>query len=81
MAAPASRHAPTATALLVQRLAIALFLGVWTSLKFFRPEWFGNVYRPFVDPTAYGLDWATCVAAADLHARQIAAGREPTTKV
>ena len=59
MAIAATTSASTATALLVQRLAIAAFLGVWTSLKFFRPEWFGNVYKPFVDPTVYGLDWAT----------------------
>ena len=31
-------------ALLVQRLAIASFLAVWTSLKFLRPEWMANVY-------------------------------------
>ena len=67
MAAAASTAPPTvAAALLVQRLAIAAFLGVWTSLKFYRPEWFGNVYKPFLDPTPWGIDWATLATAAGL---------------
>ena len=53
-----------AAALLIQRLAIAAFLAVWTSLKFLRPEWFGNVYRPFLDPATLGLDWPTLTTIA-----------------
>ena len=52
-----------AAALLIQRLSIAAFLAVWTSLKFLRPEWFGNVYKPFLDPAAYGVDWTTLAQA------------------
>lgn len=40
--------------LLIIRLSIAAFFGVWSSLKFYRPEWFENVTRNF-----YGLEFAT----------------------
>jgi len=40
--------------LLIIRLSIAAFFGVWTSLKFYRPEWFENVFQ-----NIYGLDFAT----------------------
>ena len=33
--------------LLILRLTIAAFFGVWSSLKFFRPEWFQNVFQDF----------------------------------
>ena len=32
-------------ALLIMRLSIGAFLAVWASLKFYRPEWMGNVFR------------------------------------
>ncbi|SLN44128.1 hypothetical protein [Pseudooctadecabacter jejudonensis] len=41
-------------ALLIIRLSIAGFFGVWASLKFYRPEWFENVFR-----NMYGLDFIT----------------------
>ncbi|WP_375281238.1 hypothetical protein [Pseudooctadecabacter sp.] len=41
-------------ALLTIRLTIAAFLGVWASLKFYRPEWFENVFT-----NMYGLDFVT----------------------
>lgn len=31
--------------LLIMRLSIGAFLAVWASLKFYRPEWMGNVFR------------------------------------
>jgi len=37
--------------LLILRLSFAAFFGVWSSLKFFRPEWFAAVSEKF-----YGLD-------------------------
>lgn len=43
-----------ALALLILRVTIAAFFGVWSSLKFYRPEWFENVFRNF-----YGLEFAT----------------------
>ena len=39
-------------ALLVMRLSIGAFLMVWASLKFYRPEWMGNVFRG-----TYKLTW------------------------
>lgn len=44
--------------LLILRLSIAAFFGVWSSLKFFRPEWFENVFR-----NVYGLEFASRDAA------------------
>jgi uncharacterized membrane protein YphA (DoxX/SURF4 family) len=40
--------------LLIIRLSIAAFFTAWSSLKFFRPEWFENVFRNF-----YGLEFAS----------------------
>lgn len=40
--------------LLIMRLSIAAFFGVWTSLKFFRPEWFENVFQ-----NLYGLEFVS----------------------
>jgi len=39
-------------ALLIMRLSIAAFLAVWASLKFYRPEWMGNVFR-----NTYKMTW------------------------
>ncbi|MEE9376000.1 MAG: hypothetical protein V3V04_06665 [Rhizobiaceae bacterium] len=39
-------------ALLLIRVTVAAFLGVWASLKFYHPEWMGNVFRG-----TYGLTW------------------------
>ncbi|WP_296419812.1 hypothetical protein [Pseudooctadecabacter sp.] len=44
----------TAAALLILRLSIGAFFGVWASLKFYRPEWFENVFT-----NMYGLDFVT----------------------
>jgi len=41
-------------ALLIMRLSIAFFLGMWASLKFHRPEWMVNVFKG-----RYGLDFIT----------------------
>lgn len=41
-------------ALLIMRLTLAAFFGVWSSLKFFRPSWFENVFQ-----NTYGLDFAS----------------------
>ena len=41
-------------ALLIIRLSIAAFFGIWASLKFYRPEWFENVFKNF-----YGLEFIT----------------------
>ncbi|MEE9314786.1 MAG: hypothetical protein V3V02_09060 [Rhizobiaceae bacterium] len=38
--------------LLLIRLGVGAFLGVWASLKFYHPEWMGNVFRG-----TYGLTW------------------------
>lgn len=43
-----------AASLLIIRLTIAAFFGVWASLKFYRPEWFENVFT-----NMYGLDFVT----------------------
>lgn len=40
--------------LLIMRLSIAAFFGVWSSLKFYRPEWFENVFQ-----NSYGLEFVT----------------------
>ncbi len=40
--------------LLIIRLSIAAFFTAWSSLKFYRPEWFENVFRNF-----YGLEFAS----------------------
>lgn len=40
--------------LLIMRLSIAAFFGAWSSLKFYRPEWFENVFQ-----NSYGLDFVT----------------------
>lgn len=40
--------------LLIIRLTIATFFGVWTSLKFYRPEWFENVFQ-----NMYGIGFVT----------------------
>ncbi|MBB3995703.1 putative membrane protein YphA (DoxX/SURF4 family) [Sulfitobacter undariae] len=40
--------------LLILRLSIGAFFGVWSSLKFYRPEWFENVFK-----NAYGLEFVT----------------------
>ena len=39
-------------ALLIIRVSAASFLGVWASLKFYHPEWMGNVFR-----NTYGMTW------------------------
>lgn len=41
-------------ALFILRLSIGAFLVVWTSLKFFRPEWMVNIFR-----NVYGQAWVT----------------------
>ena len=41
-------------ALLIIRVSAAAFLGVWASLKFYRPEWMVNVFR-----NIYKLDFVT----------------------
>lgn len=41
-------------ALLIMRLSIAFFLGLWASLKFYRPEWMENIFKG-----RYGLDFVT----------------------
>lgn len=41
-------------ALLIIRLSIGAFFGIWASLKFYRPEWFENVFTNF-----YGLEFIT----------------------
>ena len=41
-----------AASLVILRLTIAAFFGVWASLKFYRPDWFENVFT-----TMYGLDF------------------------
>ncbi|MEP1207596.1 MAG: hypothetical protein ABJM29_03605 [Rhizobiaceae bacterium] len=38
--------------LLIMRLSIGAFLLVWASLKFYRPEWMGNVFR-----RTYKMTW------------------------
>lgn len=38
--------------LLIMRLSIGAFLVVWASLKFYRPEWMGNVFR-----RTYKMTW------------------------
>ncbi len=38
--------------LLIIRVSAAAFLAVWASLKFYRPEWMGNVFR-----NTYGMKW------------------------
>lgn len=43
-----------ALSLLIIRLSAGAFLGVWASLKFFRPEWMVNVFRG-----TYKLDFIT----------------------
>lgn len=43
-----------AASLLIIRLTIASFFGVWASLKFYRPEWFENVFT-----NMYGLEFVT----------------------
>lgn len=43
-----------ALSLLIIRVSAAAFLGVWASLKFFRPEWMVNVFRG-----SYGLEFVT----------------------
>ncbi len=40
--------------LLILRLSTGAFLVVWTSLKFFRPEWMVNIFQ-----NAYGQAWVT----------------------
>ncbi|MBT0958359.1 hypothetical protein IV417_13285 [Alphaproteobacteria bacterium KMM 3653] len=40
--------------LLIIRLTIAAFFGAWASLKFYRPEWFENVFT-----NMYGLGFVT----------------------
>lgn len=47
-------HHKISAALLTIRLTIAAFFGVWASLKFYRPEWFENVFT-----NMYGLDFVT----------------------
>jgi len=42
------------TSLLIMRLTIGAFFGIWASLKFYRPEWFENVFTNF-----YGLEFIT----------------------
>ncbi|WP_045391600.1 hypothetical protein [Falsirhodobacter sp. alg1] len=41
-------------ALLIMRLTIAAFFAAWSSLKFYRPEWFENVFK-----NVYGLEFAS----------------------
>lgn len=43
-----------ASSLLIIRLTIAAFFTAWSSLKFYRPEWFENVFT-----NMYGLDFVT----------------------
>ncbi|MGJ8610764.1 MAG: hypothetical protein ACSHWY_06700 [Octadecabacter sp.] len=43
-----------ASSLLIIRLTIAAFFTAWASLKFYRPEWFENVFT-----NMYGLDFVT----------------------
>ncbi len=53
-------------ALLILRLSIGVFLLVWASLKFLRPEWMVNVFRG-----TYGLDWVTADYAYVVGALQL----------
>lgn len=43
-----------AASLMIIRLTIAAFFVAWASLKFYRPEWFENVFT-----NNYGLEFAT----------------------
>ncbi len=47
---PITRHLNIS--LLIIRVSAAAFLGVWASLKFYRPDWMGNVFRG-----TYGMKW------------------------
>jgi len=55
------------SALLILRLSIAAFFGVWTSLKFYRPEWFENVFT-----NMYGLEFVTRDLSVFVGAFQVA---------
>ena len=55
---------PIAPALLILRLSIGAFLAVWTSLKFYRPEWMANVYKVHVPLDFVGLNIATIAGIA-----------------
>jgi hypothetical protein len=52
--------------LLIMRLSIAAFFGVWSSLKFYRPEWFENIFQNF-----YGLEFVTSHMATVVGAIQL----------
>lgn len=54
------------TALLTMRLTIGAFFGIWASLKFYRPEWFENVFKNF-----YGLDFITSDMSAYVGSLQL----------
>ncbi len=52
--------------LFIMRISIAAFFGVWTSLKFFRPEWFENVFQNFYGLEFVSKDLAWIVGAAQV---------------
>lgn len=56
-----------AASLLIMRLSIAAFFGVWASLKFYRPEWFENVFT-----NSYGLEFITRDASTYVGMVQVA---------
>lgn len=43
-------------ALLIIRLSAALFLGLWASLKFLRPEWTQNIFKGAYQLGQFGLE-------------------------
>lgn len=54
-------------ALLIMRLSLAAFMGVWSSLKFYRPSWFENVFQ-----NAYGLSFISADVSVYFGALQMA---------
>jgi len=55
-----------ATSLMIIRITIAAFFGAWASLKFYRPEWFENVFT-----NMYGLEFVTRDASTYVGAAQV----------
>lgn len=56
-----------AASLLIMRFSIAAFFGAWASLKFYRPEWFENVFT-----NNYGLEFITRDASTYVGVVQVA---------
>ncbi|MEP5730525.1 MAG: hypothetical protein ABJL67_14275 [Sulfitobacter sp.] len=55
-----------ALSLLIMRLSIAVFFGAWSSLKFYRPEWFGNIFANFYGIKFVTADFATLFGIAQV---------------